>query len=138
MPSHTNYSTAYNSKRLKLAGQFDNARWLIEGIADYARNQFGKQNAAANWKLSTYSSGQKYTDGYTVTGGFLKYIEGKWNGTVKKLFDAQYALNYNDSLFKTLTGKSLQDLWTDYSKTGSSGRKKRNINNPKFAKIQSE
>lgn len=100
-------------------------------MADYARNQFGIQNQAAGWSLPSYQSNQKYTDAYRVTAAFLKYVESKWKGTVKKLFDAQFNLQYNDNLWKTLTGKTVDQLWSDYSKAGSSGRKKRDIN-PKF------
>lgn len=93
--------------------------WLIEGIADYARWQFGVANNESNWSLPPYKPGQKYTDAYRVTAAFLKFVEGKYRGTVKGLFDDQHAFKYTDGSWKRLTGKTVDQLWDDYSKTGS-------------------
>lgn len=41
-------------------GDSNGPGWLTEGIADYARNQFGVNNAAANWKLPDYKPTQNY------------------------------------------------------------------------------
>src|SRR5882762_9459549 len=40
--------------------------WLTEGIADYARNKFGVNNAAAKWVLPEFKPTQNYDNAYRV------------------------------------------------------------------------
>jgi hypothetical protein len=89
--------------------------WLTEGIADYARAQFGIQNEASRWFLPRYQAGQSYTDGYRITAAFLVHLERQYNGIVKRIFDAQYSSSYDDNTWESLTGQTLQQLWTSYS-----------------------
>jgi hypothetical protein len=58
---------------------------------------------------------------------FLKFLEAKYPGIVKKLYTAQYDGTYTDNLFKTITGKTVDQLWQTYVQAGSSGRKRRGI-----------
>ena len=88
-------------------------------MADYARYQFGVNNQAADWVLPAYQQGQNYTESYQVTAAFLKFVDANYNGTSQGLFDVQHAMNYSDSVWQTLTGKTVDQLWDDYSKSGS-------------------
>lgn len=91
--------------------------WLVEGIADYARYKFGVDNADAGWSLPPYSSNQKYTDSYRVTARFLAWLEVHVApGIVQKLDSALRASQYTPETWQQITGKSLDQLWQDYSK----------------------
>ena len=52
--------------------------WLVEGIADYARDRYGMDNAAAGWSLpGKVEKGQNFDSGYRVTGAFLKWADAE-------------------------------------------------------------
>ncbi|MBK0380425.1 basic secretory protein-like protein [Mucilaginibacter segetis] len=90
--------------------------WVTEGIADYVRNEFGVANAAANWTLPAYKPTQNYDNSYRVTARFLIWIEKNVKkGTVKKLDAIMRAHTYTDDTWKQLTGKTVAELWKDYS-----------------------
>ena len=90
--------------------------WLTEGIADYARNQFGVNNAAAKWVLPEFKPTQNYDNAYRVTARFLVWTEEKVKkGIVKKLDKLMREHKYTDDTFKDLTGKTVDELWKAYS-----------------------
>ncbi len=90
--------------------------WLTEGIADFARYQFGVNNAAAGWKLPDYKTGQQYTDAYRVTARFLLWMElHAKKGIVKKLNEELRLHTYNDNTWKKLTGKTVDEWWVLYT-----------------------
>jgi hypothetical protein len=96
-------------------GQSVGPGWLTEGIADYARNQFGVNNAAAKWTLGDYKPGQTYTNSYRITARFLLWIEKKVKkGTVKQLDKQLREHTYTDASWTTITHKTLDELWKDY------------------------
>ncbi len=86
--------------------------WLSEGLADYISSEYSEQ------KLSLiptqYTQGELY-DGYLTTAGFLKWMEKGYPGSVMKLHRTmqQGAIEYET--FSDLTGKTLVDLWKEYS-----------------------
>lgn len=90
--------------------------WLTEGIADYVRYQYGIDNAGSKWSLPDYNPKQNYTNSYRITGRFFLWIEKNVkSGTIKKM-DAQLrAHTYTEQTWKELTGKTLDELWTDYA-----------------------
>jgi len=89
--------------------------WLTEGIADYARNQFGINNPAAKWALGEYKTGQSYTNSYRITARFLLWIEKKVKaGTVKALDKQLREHTFTNASWAAVTGKPLDDLWKDY------------------------
>lgn len=89
--------------------------WLTEGIADYARNQFGVNNPAAKWSLGEYKTGQSYTNSYRITARFLLWIETKVKkGIVKELDKEMRDHTYTDAVWANQTGKTLDELWKDY------------------------
>ena len=97
-------------------GESTGPGWLTEGIADYARNKFGVNNAAAKWSLSAYKPTQKYTDAYRVTARFLVWIEEKVKPGVVKDFNKQLRLHkFTDDSWKAATGKTLDELWKSYT-----------------------
>jgi hypothetical protein len=97
-------------------GESTGPGWLTEGIADYARNKFGVNNAAAKWTLPDYKPTQKYTDAYRVTARFLVWIETKVKSGVVKDFNNQLREHkFTDDSWKAETGKTLDELWKAYS-----------------------
>lgn len=96
-------------------GESDGPGWLTEGIADYARNEFGINNAAANWKLPDYKAGQNYDNAYRITARFLLWIEQRVKrGTVKELDKQMREHTYTADSWKKLTGKTVDELWQAY------------------------
>lgn len=90
--------------------------WLTEGIADFARNQFGVNNAAAKWGFPDYKPTQNYDNAYRVTARFLYWVQEKVKPGIVKVLDKQMREHtYTDDSFKNLTGKTVDELWKDYS-----------------------
>lgn len=96
--------------------------WFTEGIADYARYKFGINNAAANWKLPAYKAGQSYKNSYRITANFLLWIEQNIKPGIVKDLDKQLRDHkYTADSWTKLTGKTLDELWTSYTKAAPSG-----------------
>lgn len=94
--------------------------WLVEGIADYARDRYGMNNAAAGWALpNTVDKGQTVESGYRVTGAFLKWADGVHPGLVLALDKALREGRYVPALWQKHTGKALPALWTEYARPRS-------------------
>lgn len=92
-----------------------NPVWLVEGIADFSRYKFGVNNAAANWTLPAVTTSQNYDNSYRITGRFLAWIENKVRpGAPKELDLALRNATYTEATWKTLTGKTVQELWAMY------------------------
>lgn len=91
--------------------------WLTEGIADFARNQFGVDNAGAKWSMPDYKPTQHYDNSYRITARFLFWIEKKVKkDVVKKLDAALRDHTYTEAIWVQLTGKNLDALWEAYGK----------------------
>jgi len=96
--------------------------WLVEGIADYARDRYGVDNAAAGWALPTaIKDGQNFDSGYRVTGAFLKWSEARHPGLVKALDAALRSGRYTPQLWQQHTGHALPALWAAYAKAHPPG-----------------
>ena len=90
--------------------------WLTEGIADYARYIYGINNQSGNWRLPDFSTGQRYTNAYRVTARFLVWLEkNQYPGIVDSLDKAARAGKYTSQIWAKLTGKTVDELWQDYS-----------------------
>ncbi|WP_428328949.1 basic secretory protein-like protein [Mucilaginibacter sp.] len=90
--------------------------WLTEGIADYARNKFGVNNAAAKWTLPAYKATQNYDNAYRITARFLVWVEQTVKpGIVKELDSQMRKHTYTDNSWKQLTGKTVDELWKSYT-----------------------
>ena len=94
--------------------------WLVEGIADYARDRYGMDNAAAGWALpGKVETGQNFDSGYRVTGAFLKWADAEHPGLVLALDKALRDGRYAPALWQKHTGKALPALWAQYAKPRS-------------------
>ena len=91
--------------------------WLVEGIADYARFKFGVNNPAAHWTMPDYNPSQSYRDSYRITARFLAWLDKHVKpGIVVTLDKAMRDGTYTAETWKQQTGKTVDELWTDYGK----------------------
>ena len=90
--------------------------WLTEGIADYVRFKYGVDNPGANWSLTPFKETQSYTNSYRITARFLEWLETHGNkGLVRKLDASLRSHTFTPEIWKTETGKTLDELWSGYS-----------------------
>lgn len=90
--------------------------WLTEGIADYVRYKLGVDNAGADWSLPEFKATQNYKNAYRVTARFLDWAEKHHKkGLVKKLDAALRSHTYTPEIWTTLTGKNVDELWSEYA-----------------------
>jgi hypothetical protein len=90
--------------------------WLVEGIADYARWRYGRNNPAANWWLPDFDRSQHYTNAYRVTARFLVWCEKRYPNIVDQLDAAMRSNSYSGNSWNQFAGgKSVDQLWTDYT-----------------------
>lgn len=88
------------------------AGWLVEGIADYVR-WFIYEPASKRARLNPDKANARGS--YQTTGAFLYWAVNKYDkDLVKKLDAALRANTYKESLFKDLTGKTLDELNTEW------------------------
>ena len=89
--------------------------WLTDGIADYARYEFGIHNVKSGWSLPSYRPGQSYNHSYRIAARFLLWIEkNKCKDIVERLDRSLRNSKYNRKLWVRLTGNSLGALWLAY------------------------
>ena len=97
-------------------GDVGNDTWLMEGLTDYGRYLFGRHNEDCGWKLPSYNASQKYTDSYTVTAAFLKYVTEHYCEDLPHLINGMFKKGgYDASIWETNTGCTLDQLWKDYA-----------------------
>ena len=90
--------------------------WLTEGIADYVRYKYGVDNLGAKWSLTPFKPEQSYKNAYRITARFLNWLENNGNsGIVVKLDSAMRAHTYKDTIWKDLTGNTVDELWALYA-----------------------
>jgi hypothetical protein len=83
---------------------------LIEGIADYVRLRAGF--TPPHW---TRSGGDKWDAGYQTTGYFLDWIEKRYGqGTVQELNGGMKDKEWDEKMFKEVTGRKVGKLWKMY------------------------
>lgn len=91
--------------------------WLTEGIADYARFKYGVNNKKADWSLTEFSPEQNYENSYRIAARFLYWLIQNYDkNIVHKLDTAMRDNTFSPELWKEYTGKSLDELWDQYSK----------------------
>lgn len=94
-------------------GQGERPGWLVEGIADYIR-WWRYEPGADPTKINPLKN--SYHDSYRITGMFLNWISNHYNkGIVPRLDKALRDGSYTDALFKDLTGKDLDTLWSEFA-----------------------
>jgi hypothetical protein len=91
-----------------------NPGWLVEGVADYFRffifepGKIGPINARR----------ARYNDSYRTTAAFLAFVTDKYDKTlVTRLNAAMRSGKFKVELFKELTGKTVQELDTEWRQT---------------------
>lgn len=98
-------------------GDVGNYTWLMEGLTDYGRYLFGRHNEDCGWKLPSYNASQKYTDSYTVTAAFLKFVTDNYCEDLPHIINQMFKKGgYDASIWETNAGYTLEELWERYSK----------------------
>ena len=91
--------------------------WLTEGIADYVRYKYGVDNVGSKWSLPAFNEKQSYKNSYRITARFFAWIEQNVKEGLIAQLDLQLrAHQYTGQSWVELTGKSIDQLWDDYSK----------------------
>ena len=93
-----------------------NPMWVTEGISDYIRHAKYEPEVPMP-RINPDRA--KYTDAYKTTAGFFMWIEKNYKDAnlLATLNKAMRSGTYNDEVFKTMTGKTLDELWKDYTDT---------------------
>ena len=89
--------------------------WLVEGIADYVRwFNYEPVSKRPHPKADTADARKSYR----VTAAFLNWVVNTHDrDLVKQLNEQTFQGNYTDDLWQKLTGKSLDDLNTEWKAT---------------------
>jgi hypothetical protein len=88
------------------------AGWLVEGIADYVRFYHYEPKT----KLAVDPRKASYRDGYRTAAMFLAWVEKTHGpGVVRKLNESLRKGEYKEEVFKTLTSKTLDELWEAFA-----------------------
>jgi Peptidase of plants and bacteria len=94
----------------------------VEGVADYARYRFGRDNAAGGWSIARYERGSAHTDGYRATARFLAWaVEAGGDGIVQDLDAALRSGTYSDVFWVRRTGDDIAALWSRYGRASAQG-----------------
>lgn len=96
----------------------------VEGVADYARYRFGKDNAACGWSISHHEPGSAYTDGYRATARFLAWtVDSGGDRIVQDLDAALRNGTYSNVFWTARTGDDIAALWSRYVRASAEGWK---------------
>lgn len=89
--------------------------WLTEGIADYIRLAHFEPQAR---RPRINPDRASYRDAYKTTAIFLEWAENKYDkALVRKLNSAAREGQYGNDLFKDYTGKTVDELWQEFTAT---------------------
>lgn len=92
--------------------------WLTEGIADYVRYKYGVDNIGSKWALPEFNEKQSYKNSYRITARFFEWLEQNVKPGLIATLDVQLRKHeYTEQSWSALTGKTLDELWLDYSKS---------------------
>lgn len=87
--------------------------WLVEGIADYIRLAHFEPGAP---RPRINPDKASYRDAYKTTAIFLAWVEQRHDARlVSKLNAALRQRKYSPELFKEATGKTVDELWSDFA-----------------------
>jgi hypothetical protein len=101
-----------------VAQKFPSKAWDYwgEGIADYVCYKLGHTNEW-NWPHCSFEY-PHYTSGYCCAGAFLMFVDATYGPDVVRQLNAELRQgSYSDSFFARATGKSVDELWTEFQKT---------------------
>ncbi len=101
--------------------QGDGPGWLVEGIADYIRwfkFEPGSHGADLVWmKKEPKPFSPRYDDSYRISANFLNWVTEHYDKKiVANLNAAMRGKNYNETLWKQYTGKTVQELGAEWKK----------------------
>lgn len=98
---------------------WENDVWLMEGLTDYGRYLFGLHNEDCGWALPEYDVYQHYTDSYTTTAAFIKFVTDNYCEDMPHIINKMFKEpdGYDDSIWKTNTGYTIDELWELYAKS---------------------
>lgn len=89
--------------------------WLVEGIPDYIRWFLYEPQTKGAEITARNIARAKYDASYRITGNFLNWVTQKYDtNLVQKLNAAGRAGKYREELWKECTGKTIQDLGTEW------------------------
>jgi hypothetical protein len=66
--------------------------------------------------------GERWDEGYAVTGYFLDWIEKQYDGFVRGVNAILRDAKWDEGVFKLITGQTVHDLWKEYRKEMKEGR----------------
>ena len=91
--------------------------WIVEGIADYVRwFLYEPQSRGAEITKKNFAEA-KYDSSYRVTANFLNWVTVTYDKEiVRKLNAAAREGRYDESLWTDLTGKTVQELGSEWKK----------------------
>ncbi len=86
---------------------------MVEGIADYARQEYGPK-VQKGWSLpKKLTAEQNYKDSYRTSARFLVWLEARTPGAVDKLHRRLQDGQYADADFVAVAGRPLDALWDE-------------------------
>ncbi len=92
----------------------EGGNWIVEGMTDYSRYTFGIY--PNSFALPGFSGNETYTDSYRVTARFFLWVNQNILPTFTEEFNEYLrAKAYTSSMFKDLTGYTLDELWQMYA-----------------------
>lgn len=87
--------------------------WMVEGVADYARQEYGPK-VQKDWSLpKKLTAKQSYKDSYRTTARFLAWLEARTPGSVDKLHRAMQDGTFKVDDFETVAGRPVDTLWAE-------------------------
>lgn len=97
--------------------------WAEQGIADYVRYAMGVDNKGAGWSLVPYNPSRPdltYSNS-PVAAHFILWMEKNVKKGLVKAFDKALRNGKDDAFFERFTGKTLEQLWQQYTKRFPAG-----------------
>jgi len=92
-----------------------NPGWLVEGVADYLR---WFKYEPVNKRPRPNPDRAKYTDSYRTTAAFLEYVATHGHPDIAvQMNQVMRKGQYQPEIWQQFTGKSVDELWSDYVKT---------------------
>jgi hypothetical protein len=89
--------------------------WVVEGICDYIRWFLYEPETHGADITARNISRARYDGNYRISGNFLHWVTGKYDkDIVCKLNEAARAGKYSEELWKTATGRTVQELGDEW------------------------
>lgn len=130
LPSFDHFDKVFAHEMSHIAAQYQH--WAIpfwdsrspaqkywgESVADYARFKVLGTNG---WQCPECNSRfPHYTDGYACGGAFLLFVERQFGtNVIRRLITNLRKDTYSAEFFKTATGETLDQLWTEFQNTSA-------------------